>query len=461
MNGWPGNIFGHYFVPCTLVRYSDQNRSIDKNKTVGEVTTFDNTLQSPLINDFSYTRLTIRAGSHYSRFCKELFTLAAKICQHTFFLMRPLICGFSKISQNRRKTSKTPVCLGGADRFLQISEKQRNSPSKLSMVVNVELPMKSPGSRNEKRARNFIIHADVFIAYSIEAMDRRDFFFPYGNLPGFYGHQPPNDSYSFHQDVGSTPPFWQVTSTEQGNSESHSPIYRSSPNDSPCTSNSTGSPDAASTSRSEQQGKRSYEKWSEEVKKLLIRLWADNFDYLESKDARKAWERIARELSAKCGTKKTADKCQKKMQYWIGRYKEAKDWNRRQSGGNRKQSVFYEEIDQVLGCRDGVTLRHVAQAGSSSGSTVDVEEGNDEEKTEQEGKKEKRTQRKLSRKRVREDVKDEEEKEMFKAAFSVMEEQRKEMSSFMSNFNRVQEQQTNTMNALVGALTIFLQNNNN
>ena len=149
------------------------------------------------------------------------------------------------------------------------------------------------------------------------------------------------------------------------------------------------------------------------------------------------------------------------MQYWIGRYKEAKDWNRRQSGGNRKQSVFYEEIDQVLGCRDGVTLRHVAQAGSSSGSTVDVQEGNDEEKTEQEGKKEKRTQRKLSRKRAREDVKDEEEKEMFKAAFSGMEEQRKEMSSFMSNFNRVQKQQTNTMNALVGTLTNFLQNNNN
>ena len=139
--------------------------------------------------------------------------------------------------QNWRKTSKTPVCLGGAARFLQISEKQRNPPSKLSMVVNVEHPMNSPGSRNEKRARNFIIHADVFIVYSIKAMDRRDFLFPYGNLPGFYGHQPPNDLYSFHQDVGSTPPFWEVTSTEQGTSESHSPIYRSSPDDSPCTSN--------------------------------------------------------------------------------------------------------------------------------------------------------------------------------------------------------------------------------
>ena len=174
------------------------------------------------------------------------------------------------------------------------------------------------------------------------------------------------------------------------------------------------------------------------------------------------WERIVRELSAKCGTKKTSDKCQKKMKYWIDRYKAAKDWNRKQSGGNRKQSVFYEEIDEVLGCRDGVTLRHVAQAGSSSGVDAVVEANSEEEIAEgEDSKKVKRTQRKMSRKRAREEVKNDEEKEMFKAAFSGMEEQRKEMSSFMANFNRVQEQQLNTMNALVGALTNFLKNNNN
>lgn len=42
-----------------------------------------------------------------------------------------------------------------------------------------------------------------------------------------------------------------------------------------------------------------------------------------------------------------------------------------------------------------------------------------------------------------------------------MEEQRKEMSSFTANFNQVQEQQLNTMNSLLGALTNFLKNNNN
>ena len=78
-------------------------------------------------------------------------------------------------------------------------------------------------------------------------------------------------------------------------------------------------------------------------KKVLVRLWADNFNSLESKDARKVGERIACELSTKFGTKKTSDKCQKKMKYWIDRYKAAKDWNRRQSGENRKQSVFFKE----------------------------------------------------------------------------------------------------------------------
>ena len=85
---------------------------------------------------------------------------------------------------------------------------------------------------------------------------------------------------------------------------------------------------------------------------------------------------------------------------------------------------------------------------------------NEEEIVAEDSKKEKRTQRKLSRKRAREEENDQEYKEMFKAAFSGMEEQRKEMTAFMANFNRVQDQQAETMNSLVGAFTQYLQNNN-
>ena len=44
-----------------------------------------------------------RAGSHYRRFCRELFTRGTKICQHTSFPTRPLICAFFKISKSAKK----------------------------------------------------------------------------------------------------------------------------------------------------------------------------------------------------------------------------------------------------------------------------------------------------------------------------------------------------------------------
>ncbi|CAH3026815.1 unnamed protein product [Porites evermanni] len=127
------------------------------------------------------------------------------------------------------------------------------------------------------------------------------------------------------QDVGGTPPFQQFIRPEPATPENQSASACAC--ESPCTSNASGSPDSAST---------------------------ENVNYLESKDARKVWERIAPELSAKCGTKKTNDKCQQTMKYWIDRYKAAKIWIRNQSGGNRKQSIFYKEINEVLGCRDGI-----------------------------------------------------------------------------------------------------------
>ena len=36
-------------------------------------------------------------------------------------------------------------------------------------------------------------------------------------------------------------------------------------------------------------------------------------------------------------------------------YKEKKDWNRKQSGGNIQKSPHYDVIDAVLGCRDVIT----------------------------------------------------------------------------------------------------------
>ena len=39
----------------------------------------------------------------------------------------------------------------------------------------------------------------------------------------------------------------------------------------------------------------------------------------------------------------------KKMKYLVDRNKQAKDWNSKHSGGNRKKSAHCDEIDEVLG----------------------------------------------------------------------------------------------------------------
>jgi len=89
---------------------------------------------------------------------------------------------------------------------------------------------------------------------------------------------------------------------------------------------------------------------------------------LNSKDARNAWRAIAQAIN-KFATKNAVDKCVRKIKYLVDAYKEKKEWKRNQTGGNLRKSVFYDEIDAVLGCRDIVTLKHVQEAGDSPSTT--------------------------------------------------------------------------------------------
>jgi len=69
---------------------------------------------------------------------------------------------------------------------------------------------------------------------------------------------------------------------------------------------------------------------------MLLRLWTKIFDCLESREARKAWDELAKKMNNKFGTKRTTDKYWKKIKcmYLVDRYKQAKDWSSQQSGGN-------------------------------------------------------------------------------------------------------------------------------
>ena len=66
-------------------------------------------------------------------------------------------------------------------------------------------------------------------------------------------------------------------------------------------------------------------------------------------------------LNTRFKSTRTVDKCMRKIKYLMIKYKEKKDWNRNQSGGNLRKSPFYDEIDEVLGCRDFVTFSNVKE----------------------------------------------------------------------------------------------------
>ena len=60
------------------------------------------------------------------------------------------------------------------------------------------------------------------------------------------------------------------------------------------------------------------------------------------------------------------------MKYIIERYKNTKDWNKNQTGGNLRKSVYYDEVDKILGCHDLVTFNNVAKVGISGESAPQV-----------------------------------------------------------------------------------------
>lgn len=60
----------------------------------------------------------------------------------------------------------------------------------------------------------------------------------------------------------------------------------------------------------------------------------------------------------------------KKIKYLIEKYKEAKEWNWKQTGATRRQSIFYNKTDIILVCRDILTLRNVSEAGTSGSSNL-------------------------------------------------------------------------------------------
>ena len=59
---------------------------------------------------------------------------------------------------------------------------------------------------------------------------------------------------------------------------------------------------SSSSSQSSPDHEPSYERWSDNKEKMLINLWAENFDHINSSQARKAWDDITKQINLKSGT---------------------------------------------------------------------------------------------------------------------------------------------------------------
>ena len=73
----------------------------------------------------------------------------------------------------------------------------------------------------------------------------------------------------------------------------------------------TSSP-STSTAPATQRNK-AYETLTRGEETYLVNLWVEYYDCLESKDCRKYWDLIVRELNEKFGKNRTVDKCKRKI----------------------------------------------------------------------------------------------------------------------------------------------------
>ena len=245
-------------------------------------------------------------------------------------------------------------------------------------------------------------------------------------------------------------------------------------NEVPVASEST----AESNEGTKTSGKRKstkYETFPHAEERYLVNLWKENHDQLESKNARKVWNKIVDDLNTRFKSNRTVDKCMRKIKYLIDKYKEKKDWNRNQSGGNLRKSPFYDEIDEVLGCRDFVTFSNVKESAvvstnastssastsastsassSPKGSVVDSDVAN-HEKSPDDVRKERRQRKK------RRNTAAEHEDSAIASTLEGVKEQGDKLTNVLEEMQKSQVEQMKMMSQFMGAMVEAMKNAKN
>ena len=103
------------------------------------------------------------------------------------------------------------------------------------------------------------------------------------------------------------------------------------------------------------------ERWTARQAEVLVSLWVENFEALESSRCNQVWPKLVNKVCSP-GPTKTLRQCKVKIRNLKDAYKTYKDENK-QSGNERRSCAFYEEFNRVLSVRNVVKLPQVCEVG--------------------------------------------------------------------------------------------------
>jgi len=151
------------------------------------------------------------------------------------------------------------------------------------------------------------------------------------------------------------------------------------------SSSSSDSPPVPVNEEEESEGsRRSYDKWTEPQEGFLIDLWGEYNNGLESAQSRRYWIKILERLNNKFRSSWSLNQIQRKIRYFKEQFKKVKDWNRKQTGGNRKSCPYFDKINEIIGKKDSVTFKHVVSAGNPSPTPPQEDQEQQSEKRDKE-----------------------------------------------------------------------------
>jgi len=113
-------------------------------------------------------------------------------------------------------------------------------------------------------------------------------------------------------------------------------------------------------------GKNRSPNWMDAEIRFLIEIWKEHHP-ISKRNNSPVWEAVAKELNwilreQGLTTVRTASQCKGKIKNLEDEYKRVKDYNSK-SGNNQETFTYYEELNEILGCRPKITPKTVIECG--------------------------------------------------------------------------------------------------